>query len=137
LFFVSVNSPDIRPVEFAHRIFTDPDFPQQAAHRCAVCRPFWLFVSGSYNQAHANYSDACHRLVPIERVCAASEADIVSAAQAMLPAHFPSEADAPLKVRRATARRVQPLFHDLSLSLSILFAVCSSQLCLTSATTIV
>lgn len=74
LFFVSVNSPDIRPVEFAHRIFTDPDFPQQAAH-----------------------SDACHRLVPIERVCAASEADIVSAAQAMLPDHFPSETDAPLK----------------------------------------
>ena len=71
----------------------------------------------AYTQAHAIYSDACHRLVPIERVCAASEADIVSAAQAMLPAHFPSETDAPLKVRRASLEngRVQTMFHDISI----------------------
>jgi hypothetical protein len=54
-------------------------------------------------------SDACHRLVPIERVCAASEGDIVSAAQALIPAHFPQEAETPSKVRQSFTLVRRPL----------------------------
>jgi len=56
----------------------------------------------------------------------------------MLPAHFPSETDAPLKVRRASLGYLDAFNHCLTISVSpFFFAVCSSQLCLTSATTIV
>jgi hypothetical protein len=54
-------------------------------------------------------SDACHRLVPIERVCAASEGDIVSTAQALIPAHFPQETETPSKVRQSLTALVRRL----------------------------
>jgi hypothetical protein len=124
----------MRPVEFAHRIFTDPDFPKQAAHRC---RPFgfceWLVHASSHDLQRCMPSPGAHRA---SMRCKRSRHCVGGAGHAARP--LPQRDGCPAQGASrilGVSGRVQPLFNDLCLS--IFFAVCSSQLCLTSATTIV
>lgn len=97
LFFIAVNSPRIDVVEFARQIFTDPEFPDQVKSWYGDLSLAYI-MPNSYLCHTFPTSNACHRLIPIQRVCAANESDIASIAEVLIPSSFP-DAENMQKVR--------------------------------------